>query len=63
MNQYFSIAGNRIPIEFKHLYEEVSETFERKVMGAIKTKKENKNEKNKKISKESYYPRRLHQTS
>ena len=40
MNQYFSIAGNRIPIEFKHLYEEVSETFERKVMGAIKTKKE-----------------------
>lgn len=63
MNQYFSIAGNRIPIEFKHLYEEVSETFERKVMGAIKTKKESKNEKNKKISKKSYYPRRLHQTS
>ena len=63
MNQYFSIAGNKIPIEFKSLYEEVSETFERKVMGAIKTKKENKNEKNKKISKESYHPRRLHKTS
>jgi len=46
MNQYFSVAGNQIPIELRPLYEEVSKTFERKVMDAVKTKKENKDEKN-----------------
>jgi len=54
MNQYFSVCGMQIPIELKSLYQEVSMTFEKKVMDAIKTtKQEEKNEMVKKISKKS----------
>lgn len=59
MNQYFSVAGNQIPIELRPLYEEVSKTFERKVMDAVKTKKENKDEKNQKVFKKFNHSRRL----
>ncbi len=54
MNQYFSVCGMQIPIELKPLYQEVSMTFEKKVMDAIKTtKQEEKNGMVKKISKKS----------
>jgi hypothetical protein len=54
MNLYFSVCGMQIPIELKPLYQEVSMTFEKKVMDAIKkTKQEEKNEMAKKISKKS----------
>lgn len=54
MNNYFSVGENKIPIELKPFYEEISTFFEMKVMDAIKTtKQENKNEMVKKISKKS----------
>ena len=40
MDQHFSVCGIKIPIELKPIYEEVSRTFEAKVVDAIKTKKE-----------------------
>ena len=64
MNNYFSVGQNKIPIELKPLYEEISTFFEKKVMDAIKTtKQEEKNEMVKKISKKSNNSRGLHQTS
>ena len=63
MNHYFSVAGNQIPIELRPLYEEVSKTFERKVMDAVKTKKENKDEKNQKVFKKFNHLRGLPQKS
>lgn len=63
MSQYFSISNFKIPIELKPLYEEVSQTFEKKVMNAIKTNKEKLNEKDQKDSKESSHTRRLFKTS
>lgn len=63
MDQYFSVAGNLIPIELRPLYEEVSKTFERKVMDAVKTKKENKDEKNQKVFKKFNHSRGLHKKS
>ena len=54
MNQHFLVCGMQIPIELKPLYQEVSMTFEKKVMDAIKTtNQEKKNEMVKKISKKS----------
>jgi len=50
----------KIPIELKPLYQEVSNLFEKKVMDAITNKKENDDEKIKKIFKESNYSRRLY---
>jgi len=60
MEQYFSVAEMKIPIELKPLYQEVSNLFEKKVMDAITNKKENDDEKIKKIFKESNYSRRLY---
>ena len=63
MNHYFFVAGIKIPIELKPLYEEVSRCFEKQVMDSVKNKKENRSEKDQKIFKKSNHSRRLHQTS
>lgn len=55
MNHYFSIAGHKIPAELKNLYQEVSKTFEKKVMDSVKTTQEKKDEKNEKVFHKSNY--------
>ncbi len=51
MQRQFYIGRISIPEELRPLYEEVSKDFEQKVFGALKTKKEKKNEKVRGVSK------------
>lgn len=51
METSYHIGKNTIPVELRFLYEEVSEDFEQKVFGALKSKKEKRNEKARRVFK------------
>lgn len=59
MQRQFYVGRNFIPEELRCLYEEVSENFERRVFGALKTK-ESDNEKTRRVPKKFLVKREIH---